>query len=195
MTPAPQHNDRTEKREAILAAALELFSERGFHGTAMPELAEKAGVGAGTIYRYFEGKEALVNVLYQENKRLLLHALVDDFPFAAPAREQFHALWMRLFRFAMERPKALKFLELQHHAEYLDEESRLLEARSLDPALGFLELTRKSQITKDVPAPILISIVWGAFVRLVRASWEGTLELSPEAIEQAEACCWEAIRR
>ena len=91
--------------------------------------------------------------------------------------------------------ESVKFLELQHHAEYLDAESRLLEARSLDPALGFLELTRKSQITKEVPAPILISIVWGAFVRLVRASWEGTLELTPQVIEQAEACCWEAIRR
>lgn len=195
MTPAPQHSDRSEKRDAILEAALELFAERGFHGTAMPELAEKAGVGAGTIYRYFEGKEALVNVLYQENKRHLLHALVDGFPFTAPAREQFHALWERLFRFAIERPKALKFLELQHHAEYLDAESRVLEARSLDPALGFLELTQKSQITKDVPAPILISIVWGAFVRLVRASWEGKLELTQSTIDQSEACCWEAIRR
>ena len=57
-----------ERREAILAAALELFSERGFHGTAVPLVAEKAGVGAGTLYRYFESKEALVNALYQRWK-------------------------------------------------------------------------------------------------------------------------------
>ncbi len=195
MTPAPQHADRTEKREAILEAALELFSERGFHGTSMPELAERAGVGAGTIYRYFDGKEALVNVLYQENKREFVRSTVDDFPFAAPAREQFHALWTRLFKFAVERPKALKFLELHHHAEYLDEESHKLETRSLDLGIGFLELTRRAQVTKDVPSAILISIVWGAFVRLVRASWECQLELTPAVIAQAEACCWEAIRR
>src|ERR1035437_2808422 len=42
-----------DKREAILGAALELFAERGFHGTAVPQIADKAGVGAGTIYRYF----------------------------------------------------------------------------------------------------------------------------------------------
>jgi len=46
--------DRGDKRETILAAALELFVERGFYGTAVPEIAERAGVGAGTIYRYFE---------------------------------------------------------------------------------------------------------------------------------------------
>ena len=50
-----------DKREAILAAALEAFVEKGFHGTAVPEIAARAGVGAGTIYRYFESKEAVVN--------------------------------------------------------------------------------------------------------------------------------------
>src|SRR5690606_27876447 len=65
--PATRPSQRaivTDKREAILHAALELFVERGFWGTAVPEIAEKAGVGAGTIYRYFESKEALVNALY-----------------------------------------------------------------------------------------------------------------------------------
>jgi TetR/AcrR family transcriptional regulator, repressor of fatR-cypB operon len=39
----------TSKRDAILDAALELFSERTFASTPMPELAQRAGVGAGTI--------------------------------------------------------------------------------------------------------------------------------------------------
>ena len=47
-----------DKREAVLGAALELFVERGFHGTTVPEIAERAGVGAGTIYRHFASKEA-----------------------------------------------------------------------------------------------------------------------------------------
>ena len=58
----------SDKREAIMQAALELFVERGFYGTAVPEIADRAGVGAGTIYRYFESKEALVNALYREQK-------------------------------------------------------------------------------------------------------------------------------
>lgn len=54
------------KRELIMNAALALFVERGFDGTTVPMISEKAGVGAGTIYRYFENKEALVNSLYQK---------------------------------------------------------------------------------------------------------------------------------
>ncbi|HQM90514.1 MAG TPA: helix-turn-helix domain-containing protein, partial [Syntrophales bacterium] len=50
----------SDKRDEILRAALELIAEHGFHGAPMAMVAERAGVGAGTIYRYFEGKDALI---------------------------------------------------------------------------------------------------------------------------------------
>ena len=56
----------SDKRNDIMQAALELIAERGFHGAPMAEIAEKAGVAAGTIYRYFENKEALITELHRE---------------------------------------------------------------------------------------------------------------------------------
>ena len=87
-----------EKREAILDAALDLFSERGFYGTAVPLLAESAKVATGTIYRYFENKEAIVNALYRREKQLLGTALLEAFPFDAPPRDQFHYFWTAAMR-------------------------------------------------------------------------------------------------
>src|SRR5262249_44827993 len=54
-----------DKRAAILNAALELFEERGFEATSVPEIAGRAQVAVGTIYRYFVSKEAVVNALYR----------------------------------------------------------------------------------------------------------------------------------
>ncbi|MFZ2950245.1 MAG: helix-turn-helix domain-containing protein, partial [Desulfuromonadaceae bacterium] len=56
---------KLEKRDEIVRAALELIAENGFHGAPMAMIAEKAGVGAGTIYRYFENKDVLINELYR----------------------------------------------------------------------------------------------------------------------------------
>src|SRR5512144_3268813 len=70
----------SDTREALLDAALEVMSERGFHGTSVPELAERAGVGAATMYRHFESKEALVNALYLRAKRQVASMLWDAFP-------------------------------------------------------------------------------------------------------------------
>lgn len=49
--------------EKILDAALEVFSEKGFHLAIVDEIAERAGVGKGTLYRYFANKETLFNEL------------------------------------------------------------------------------------------------------------------------------------
>jgi TetR/AcrR family transcriptional regulator, repressor of fatR-cypB operon len=183
------------KEDAILKAALELFAERGFHGTAVPLVAERAGVGAGTIYRYFASKEALVNVLYRHWKSAFIEALVGDFPAEKPAREQFRHVWHGMMAFARQNPLVLQFLELHHHTPYLDEESRQLTLTLLMPIAGFLDEMRRQLITKEMPSEVLMAIVWGAFVGLVKASREGYLELSDAVIEMAETCCWEAIRR
>src|SRR5688572_22762385 len=126
----------SDKREAILTAALELFVERGFYGTAVPEIADKAGVGAGTIYRDFESKEALVNAIYRQTKLRFAQVVLDGFPATATTREQFRALWMRMAKFATENRDAFIFLELHHHARYLDAESRAVENRMLELFTG-----------------------------------------------------------
>ena len=94
------------KTEAILKSALELFVEKGFHGTPVPLIAENAGVGAGTIYRSFESKEALVNALYQRWKQEVVDRMVKDFPATSPPREQFRIIWERMTDFAL-RPSGI----------------------------------------------------------------------------------------
>jgi AcrR family transcriptional regulator len=189
----PSHEP--EKREAILEAALELFADQGFHGTSVPEVAERAKVGTGTIYRYFESKEALVNALYQKWKSQLSHHLMNEFPLEKPPRQQFHVLWTRLAQFAQEQQKAFMFLELHHHLPYLDEESRRIEAELLMPLAAFVQLGSDAQVFKELSPELLIAIVYGAMTGLMKASWLGYLALSPKVIEQAEACAWEAVRR
>jgi AcrR family transcriptional regulator len=55
----PKHSTK----EKILDAALEVFSEKGYHTATVDEIAERAGVGKGTLYRYFANKETLFNEL------------------------------------------------------------------------------------------------------------------------------------
>lgn len=50
-------------KDKILDAALEVFSEKGFHSATVDEIAEQAGLGKGTLYRYFANKETLFNEL------------------------------------------------------------------------------------------------------------------------------------
>lgn len=62
---------RRQRRKAarpqeIIASALELFVDRGFAGTKLEDVARRAGVSKGTLYLYFESKEALFQAVVQE---------------------------------------------------------------------------------------------------------------------------------
>ena len=61
-TEAPLRRDAAANRERILDAARGLFAERGFE-TSMDDVARAAGVGAGTLYRRFATKEALLDAI------------------------------------------------------------------------------------------------------------------------------------
>lgn len=74
---------RKEARPAeLMAAALELFVEKGFVGTRLEDVAARAGVSKGTLYLYFDSKEALFKAVIQEGILPLLEegaGLVDGF--------------------------------------------------------------------------------------------------------------------
>jgi AcrR family transcriptional regulator len=61
----PLRRDAERNRQRILAAAAEVFTERGLDAT-LDEVARAAGVGVGTVYRRFPDKESLVSELFRD---------------------------------------------------------------------------------------------------------------------------------
>ncbi|MGQ1889425.1 TetR/AcrR family transcriptional regulator [Thermophagus sp. OGC60D27] len=51
------------KRERILKEALTLFATKGFHATTIEAIAKAAGVAKGSVYNYFESKEAIIRAV------------------------------------------------------------------------------------------------------------------------------------
>ena len=177
-----------------MTAALELFVERGFFGTAVPEIADKAGVGAGTIYRYFESKEALVNALYRQEKAAFAQRVLDNFPKTPIARELFRTMWNRMAKLAVENPDPFIFLELHHHASYLDAESLALEHRMTELFTNVVVAAQVRGELKAGPPSLLMSIVMGAFTGVIRNCVGSSAPLGDADWALAEQCVWEAIR-
>src|SRR5215470_3624623 len=61
-----KRNENKEKtKQAILAAALKLFAEKGFHNTSARAISRKAGISEGTLFNCFETKEDLVLYFFE----------------------------------------------------------------------------------------------------------------------------------
>lgn len=75
-TSAVERNGvETEKRRQILEGARQVFTASGFDGASMGEIAKAAGVSKGTLYVYFDSKDALFEALTIAQKRDLAEAL------------------------------------------------------------------------------------------------------------------------
>lgn len=191
MRPAEIEKDPQALR--IVQAALDVFADRGFYGTSVPMVLEKAGVGASTLYRRFESKEVLVNAVYRHTKQRLADRL-RGLDFSLPGRELFDDFWQRLVDFARNNRAAFRFLELQDHAPYLDAESRGLELAVLSPIyLACLDLQRRGLFRKDVRPETMIAYAWGAFVGLFKAERTHGLPLTDETLHGARDACWRAF--
>ena len=89
-TRAPRARKRSaERRDAILAAALDEFSARGFAATRLDDVAKRAGVAKGTIYLYFADKETL----FQELVRSMLSPVVGALEQRSRCRHAVRACW------------------------------------------------------------------------------------------------------
>jgi len=74
----PRKRTRDPNRAAkVLAAARQLFYERGFHGVSVDEIGEAAGATGAALYRYFSSKEEVLSTLFDDAQDRYLVAIPD----------------------------------------------------------------------------------------------------------------------
>jgi AcrR family transcriptional regulator len=93
-TSRPLRADAQRNRDALLAAAVRLFSEQGL-GATLDAIAKEAGVGIGTLYRHFPTREALIEAAYRNELQAVCDAAADLLTSAPP--EEALRTWMDRF--------------------------------------------------------------------------------------------------
>jgi AcrR family transcriptional regulator len=112
-----------DKRNAILAAATEVFAERGL-SAATSAISSTARVAEGTLFTYFKTKDDLINALYREIKLELADAMMSDFPRRASVRSRLQHVWNRYVTWGETNPEQHKVLQQITVWGRLSEESK-----------------------------------------------------------------------
>jgi len=190
---------KPDKRDEIVRAALELIAENGFHGAPMAMIAERANVGAGTIYRYFENKEVLITELYGDIEKSIKAALQEGYSVEKPFRERFLHLGTELLHHFISNPLVFRYLEQFHNSPYgvALRRDKILgnSASGCDVFRELFEQGITQQILKDLPLVILFDLFFGPVLSVARDHILGFVELDETLIHQTIEACWDAVKR
>ena len=179
------------KRTAILQAARELFSDRGYAGTRVPAIAAHAQVAAGTLYHYFPSKEALANALYREC--LARFSEICTVSATAPVKVQFKEFCERFLAFIFEHKTDFTFLEAQCHGGYLDAESQAA-ADAFDAAMRalFRRWAETGSLAHD-DVDLLVALTFGGLMGLFKGEQHGFATFTPAQRALAVEHLWHCL--
>jgi len=189
---------KTDKREDIIRAALELIAEHGFHGAPMAMIAEQAGVGAGTIYRYFENKDVLIAELYRDVEERITPSLLEGYDTQRPIRERFLHLCSALLHYFTTNPLDFRYLEQFHNSPYGVEFRRdklLGKKGNCDAYQELFADAIAQQVVKDLPLVTLFALAFGPLLAVARDHILGFIVLDQDLIARIIEASWDGIKR
>lgn len=187
-----------DKREIIVAAALELITEHGFHGAPIAMIANRAKVAAGTIYRYFESKDVLINELYRELEGRICAAAMEGYAPERPVRERFLHLGEAVLHYCIANPLDFRYLEQFHNSPYgiTRRRDKLLgKSGEKDLYLELFEDGVAQQGIKDLPMAVLFALAFGPLINVARDHILGFVFLDDALISRTIEACWDGLKR
>jgi AcrR family transcriptional regulator len=92
--PRPMRADAQRNYERLLSAAAAAFAEHGADDVSLEEIARRAGVGIGTLYRHFPTRQALLEAVYREQVEAVRAAAEEQLQSDAPGAAL--AAWLRV---------------------------------------------------------------------------------------------------
>ena len=166
---------RTDKQERILQSAVDIFAEKGYAAASTSEIAERAGVAEGTIFRHFKTKKELLHaIMVPMMLKFIEPASIDDFIKVLEAKYESYEDFLRAiivnrFAFARNYLPVLKILlqEIPFQNELREQFLNLVKTKVLGKLIDVIEYFQKRGDIQPLPPLIIIRLTVSVFLGFV----------------------------
>ena len=176
-------NTEEDTRSRILNAALRLFAAKGYDGTTTKDLAKKAKVAEGTLFRYFPNKKAILIEVATQGWIEILTDLLTELSEMGNYQAVAQVMKRRVLRMR-ENNDLLKvcFIEAQFHQELKEKIQSEVIIKMTDVAEAFFETAMEQGIYRRMNPKIVAQVFLGMFAI---AGFSSETIIDPQASPQA----------
>lgn len=141
-----------ERKEMILDAALEVFADVGYANGDVDQIAHLAGIGKGTIYRYFASKEKLFLALVDRGYEQLHEKMCASSDHTGPIKQRLKNGMAAHVEFFIDNPLyyRIMMLELPDHRLKIGGDIMKRHQRYIEPLVEFIREAMKEKLLKKI---------------------------------------------
>jgi AcrR family transcriptional regulator len=183
------------KLEQIFEATIKLVAKEGLAGLTMNKIAQEAGIGTGTLYVYFKGKEELINALFLRVKTRSARCYLRNYDETEPFKVGFRKIWTNILEDKLHEHELSVFVEQCVLSPYLDECIRAEMGKVTAPFFAMMERGKKEHLVKEMDTMLLLSSVMGVIVEFVHMVKVGMVQPTKENIDACFTISWDAIKQ
>lgn len=194
MARTPANVQPGQINERIIAAALQLFTQRGYFSTSVPDMARAAQVSVGSIYHHFKDKEDVARALYLGLMESLQVALAKIAQEHATAYDRCYAVMAMLFELTESNRDAMDFMLYAKHRDFLPSERPVCSSKPFETMRGFVQDGMENGEIRTMDVMVATSCLFGGAIRLVTARLDGVLaEPLPDRLDAVWDCAWRGV--
>lgn len=187
-------NHPINKREAILEASLHLLANKGFHGFSIKQVADHAGVAAGTVYLYFKDREDLILQLHTQISEKVAQVIFAEHDPHQSLFNQYRQLCQSFWQMFADQPDILlSKVQFDHLPPDVLRERHEGAKSIFHPLIAFFERGRHELVMKNFSDEILFSLGFEPYFALARKQMLGLVEVTTLSLESLIAASWDAI--
>lgn len=186
--------DIPEKKQAIIEATLALVSSHGMEAISTALISKEAGVGMGTLYRYFESKEELLHHIFIQMREQMMQIIFQGI--GSPeltVHQRFQSIVKTLTWFYVEHRLQFQFLQRYSDSSYMKDSYLDESAIILDPIATILASGDDGTRFRDLPVHMIFGMIYGPVLSVIQLTHQKKIELDEEKLTTLTEALWDSI--
>lgn len=178
----------------ILAAALDLFVERGFHNVSVHDVQKKANVSIGSIYNHFGSKEGIAKSLYHHLVKEFEEMVEDVIAEDLSNRERCNKLIRQLLEYTETRRNIVAYMLHAKHREFLPDEPPVCSSTPFKAMRDIVQQGMQAGEIRDGDPWVVAASVFGGAIRLIHLRLDGVIKQPVTRFyDELIDCTWQGI--
>ncbi len=156
---------KDDKRSRIIKAAVKVFAQQGFYNAKVSEIAQNAGIAAGTIYLYFKNKDEILISIFEEEMAKFISKVSKEIESAADVKNKLRVFAKTHLDFVKKNPRLAQVfqLELRQSNKFIKEYAGSKLKEYLNVAGDIIEEgQRHGVIRKDIHPGLIKRALFGS---------------------------------